>query len=124
MLPKSSRLSKKEVEYVLKTGKRSSSKYFLATVAKLPSNNEERGGFAVVVSKKTAQSAVDRNKLRRRVYSAIRAVRKNNAKLSQAGGGILKDKPTGVVIVVKREAKSVDFSILVDDMAYLIKHFV
>lgn len=39
-------------------------------------NSRGRQRFAVVVSKKVAKSAVERNRIRRRVYEAIRAVKK------------------------------------------------
>lgn len=39
-------------------------------------NTRGRQRFAVVVSKKVAKSAVERNRIRRRVYEAIRAVKK------------------------------------------------
>ena len=40
-------------------------------------NSRDRQRFAVVVSKKVAKSAVERNRIRRRVYEAIRAVKKD-----------------------------------------------
>lgn len=39
-------------------------------------NSRGRQRFAVVVSKKIAKSAVERNRIRRRVYEAIRAVKR------------------------------------------------
>lgn len=39
-------------------------------------NSRGRQRFAVVVSKKVAKSAVERNRIRRRVYEAIRIVKK------------------------------------------------
>ena len=38
-------------------------------------NSRDRQRFAVVVSKKVAKSAVERNRIRRRVYEAIRLVK-------------------------------------------------
>lgn len=116
MLPKSERLTKNQVEAVLATGRRHSSLYFFATVLAAPVASASIPAFAVVVSKKTADTAVERNKLRRRAYSAIRAVKK--IVLARQNGKVL---PFHVVVVVKREAKSAKLADLIDDLGHLMK---
>ena len=111
MLSKSERLTKNQVEAVLAAGRRHSSQYFFATVlaASTPA-------FAIVVSKKTADTAVERNKLRRRTYSAIREVKK--IVLARPNGKVL---PFHVVVVVKREAKPAKLADLIEDIGRLMK---
>ena len=66
MLPKSRRLSAREVSAVLKAGK--SRRAGGVSVKYLPS---PRGKAAMVVSKKVARLAVTRNRLRRAGYAAL-----------------------------------------------------
>ncbi len=67
MLPKHKRISKDSFKPILLQGSLYHSTYF--TLRALPSNTDS---YAVLVSKKVAQNAVDRNRIRRRVYSLIR----------------------------------------------------
>lgn len=68
MFSKQYRLSKQEIHSLLK-GKRGSTPYFLVMYGKISSPNA-KVGFSV--SKKIAVKAVDRNRLRRRAYAAMR----------------------------------------------------
>ena len=72
MLPSSRRLTSAEVPLILKVGKGASFgpirvKYTYRT------GRVSTSRFAVVVSKKVLKKAVDRNRVRRRVYSAVSA---------------------------------------------------
>lgn len=67
MLAKSERLTRAEFTHYFKTGRRIHSP--LATL--VFASHEQRHG-AVVVGKKVAKRAVDRNTLRRRVYATLR----------------------------------------------------
>lgn len=67
MLPKHKRISKDSFKSILLKGTMYHADHF--TLRTLPSEKE---GFAVLVSKKVAASAVDRNRIRRRVYSLLR----------------------------------------------------
>lgn len=107
MLPKSARLSKNQVEEVLKTGRRFSSTYFLATATR---SSDSRRAFAVVVSKKVAPTAVLRNKLRRRVYNAVRTISKTSAA----------SPLVSVVVTVKREAVPATFADFCEDLKRLL----
>lgn len=116
MLPKGSRLSKHQVEYVLQNGSRVSSKYFFATVLSSgPAITLSKPRFAAVVSKKVAVTAVERNNLRRRTYNAIRGA------LEKVGN--LK-KPCAMVIVVKKGIQDVRYEDLMFDVGVLLRPFV
>jgi ribonuclease P protein component len=70
-----------------------------------------RGGpsrFGVVVSKKTAALAVDRNRLRRRVREILRA------RLSRITGGY------DIVVHIKKPAAELDFSATTQELQYLL----
>lgn len=69
MLPRRLKIGDRaRIEYVLKRGQRVSDKYFQLRF--LPTKSAVCR-FALVVSKKVSKSAVERNKVRRRIYSAI-----------------------------------------------------
>ncbi len=72
MLPKSRRISKEEFSSILKSGKRYTSAHFVMYVAQNKANLTKPSQFSFSISKKVASSAVERNKLRRRGYSALR----------------------------------------------------
>lgn len=70
MLPSSKRLTTPLFKEVMDKGKLVHSSFFSLKIMK--ATGESR--FSVAVSKKIAKSAVERNKIRRRSYSAIRMV--------------------------------------------------
>ena len=67
MLPGNRRIPRKILETVVRLGRREDSTHFFL---KFLAHDEAR--FAVSVSKKISKSAVVRNRVRRRTYSAIR----------------------------------------------------
>lgn len=69
MLEKKYRIERNQTQYILKKGKDSVSKLFIIRYIK---NNKEFNRYCSVVSKKIYTKAVDRNKLRRQIYEAIR----------------------------------------------------
>lgn len=116
MLPQSKRLSRKEVEEVLKNGRRFSSQYFFATLFRPTVPLTPGPRFAVVVSKKTAGTAVKRNALRRRTYQAIRKHIAENGQHTRSRAL----PPLFIVMTVKREAVGVDFSLFYKDVQRLL----
>ncbi|MFZ2522018.1 MAG: ribonuclease P protein component [Minisyncoccia bacterium] len=74
MLPKKNRVSKMEFGEIFKGGKRYNSEHFLLYLAK---NKDKLQKFSFSVSKKVCPKAVQRNKLRRRGYSAISKIVKS-----------------------------------------------
>lgn len=66
MLPRSRKLSASEVREILRMGKPTRGSRLLAKYREAPLSKA-----AVVVSKKVAKSAVERNKIRRELYAAL-----------------------------------------------------
>ena len=96
MLPSKDRLSFREVETVLKSGRRKPAALFSVSFL----SPTERSAFAVTVSKKIAKNAPDRNKIRRRIYSAIAKIKKSIP------------SPVYIVFFPKKEALTTDFATL------------
>lgn len=103
MLKKKERLTKKEFDRFFSLGKRSHSPAFSLVYSPAPTFHA-----AVVVGKKVYKRAVDRNRLRRRLYNIIyRASREKNLK--------------GVYIVLsKPEVKNFDFATIKDSLENLV----
>lgn len=74
MLPKKRRMSRPEVENLVKFGERHNSPHLLLYISK---NSLDHSRFSFSVSKKVAKTAVARNKWRRRGYSVIAKSKKN-----------------------------------------------
>lgn len=72
MLPRSKRLSVSLFTNVLVNGKIVHSPLFIARILKIGDSLTNESRFSAVVSKKISKIAVERNKLRRRIYSAVR----------------------------------------------------
>ncbi len=106
MIPKKNRLKRSSVKYTLKKGQKVSSEFFIIKYlkAKSPENR-----FSVSVSLKTAPKAVDRNKLRRKIYSIIK-------KLDL-------DFPSklNMVIIVKKSAAELTYEALNEKIKDIIK---
>lgn len=75
-------------------------------------NSRGRERYAVVVSKKVAKSAVIRNRIRRRVYEAIRLVKKEQN---------LKLKKDNIFIVFAKDIETMPFSDLKALISSLLK---
>jgi ribonuclease P protein component len=86
MLPSSKRLSVTLFASVLANGKIVHSTLFTARILKTAGISR----FSVAISKKIAKTAVERNKFRRRVYSAISMI---DSKIPQGFHVILMGKP-------------------------------
>lgn len=71
MLPKKNRISRKEFPSYKMKGIRAFSPYFSAVFYKNDEKKDPNCHISIVVSKKTAKIAVDRNYLRRRFYDLI-----------------------------------------------------
>jgi len=100
MLAKKERLSKKEFDYVFKNGRR----VHTPTLQLIYLPDGDFHG-AVVVGKKVYKKAVDRNRLRRRLYGALYRYHKQN---TLSGTYILVAKPS------LREASKENFSATVE----------
>ncbi|MBX4209393.1 ribonuclease P protein component [Candidatus Parcubacteria bacterium] len=97
MLKKRDRLTTKEIESLSRPGQGKSVHGALFSLRFSPS---VRAKLSVSVSKKVAARAVDRNRLRRRVYAAAEAT---------IGGAKRSGQPAFVLLMPKKECASLPF---------------
>jgi len=71
MLSKNQRISRKNVNYLLKKGLKLNHQYFLV---KYCLNKTPQNRYSVVISKKVLPLATDRNHLRRQIYESIQKI--------------------------------------------------
>jgi len=71
LIEKKFRLKSLDLSYLLDKGEQTTSKLFIIRYSE---SKESYPRFACIVSRKLAPKAVERNKLRRRVYEAIRLI--------------------------------------------------
>jgi ribonuclease P protein component len=102
MLPKRERLGRKDFEAFFRSGRRRHSAYFTLVAAPSPAFHA-----AVVVPKKVAARAVERNRLRRRLYDLLRHGDARNA------GGIY-------IVLVKAPARAASYAALKDELKRLL----
>lgn len=103
MLPHSQRLSTAIFDEVFKTGRLVHSGFFTIKVK----NTSGTSRFAVSVSKKIAKNAVDRNRIRRRTYSAVENLLKGKNKMK---------KPFLVVFVSKKGVEKAEMNEIQSDI--------
>lgn len=82
MIPKAFRLTRNDIEWVLKKGSSLTTDLFIVRL--LPEPKAKNSHFAVIVSVKFAAKAVDRNRVKRRTYEAIRLNQKPDIKYKLA----------------------------------------
>lgn len=105
MLPKKNRIPRKEFPAPKAQGFRVFSPYFSTVFYK----TGEITKVSIVVSKKTAKTAVSRNRLRRRFYEII-SLFLNTLKTSRT-----------IVIYPKKEAENIGFSVLLGEIEKALK---
>jgi len=96
MIPKKNRLNRSALKYLFKKGLRQKTNYF-NVIYKKGSTEEPR--FSIIVSKKIKSKAVDRNKLRRRIYETIRT----NTKEEET------TKIMDIALIAKQELQKISF---------------
>jgi len=69
MIAKNFKLKRNLIKYTLDKGREARSKFFIIRYLK---NKEQYPQYCVIISKKLSNKAVDRNRLRRVIYEAIR----------------------------------------------------
>jgi len=100
MIPKKNRLRRSSVKYTLKKGQKVSNEFF---VIKYLRTKCQENRFSVSVSLKTASKAVNRNRLRRRIYNIIK---KTNLDFStKVNMVIIVKKPTAKLTFEELEKK-------------------
>lgn len=102
MLPKQKRIPRDSFGRILSLGLLQNSPHFLLRTISAP-----KEGYAALVSKKVAQSAVDRNRVRRRVYAVIRVLLPQIKKTSHT------------VISAKQGANKITFAVLQSEIEEL-----
>lgn len=97
MISKSFRLSKSEIEWVLKKGNQLAVDLFIIRFLKekLPDISPH---FSVIVSAKLSTKAVERNRLKRKIFETIRVNTLNQTKL-----------PFKIVIIPKKKALKAEY---------------
>ncbi|MDO8604119.1 MAG: ribonuclease P protein component [bacterium] len=111
MLPKKNRIARKDFPSHKTKGIRGFSPFFSIVFYK-GVIGASKGKVSVVVSKKTAKTAVSRNKLRRRFYDLLGAFLE----------GI--KTPTTIVVYPKKEAEKADFTLLKTEMEKVLKQAI
>lgn len=101
MLRKADRLATRDIDRL------SQGKSVFGTLISLRYSPSDRSKFAVAVSKKVAAKATDRNRLRRRVYAAVRDARKG-----------LK-KPVFAMLMPKKECLTCELSAIRNEISSL-----
>lgn len=79
MFKKNQRLSRNEFSYYFKVSRRQHSKYFTLLTSPLVGTTNIPYKTAIVVGKKVAQSAVQRNRLRRRFYADLKLILRSSS---------------------------------------------
>lgn len=108
MLPQKNRISRRSFDDVFTKGQFFGGEYLSGKVLNFDNNSESR--FSCVVPKKSLKRAVDRNKLRRRVYSALSPL------LSKIKPGF------AIILFVKPSLLTVEFKDLQVMLINLLKH--
>lgn len=110
MLPKQKRIKRFEFPLLSSKGGSFFSQHLTARARKLP-NTEKTLKISVVVSKKVAKSAVLRNTLRRRVYSALENTFKNKGK-----------KPLSIIFYLKKGAEKLTYKEIEKEVQSLVNN--
>jgi len=106
MLKKKERLKRADFSHFFSLGKRIHTPYF--TIVFVPYTTSHG---SVVVSKKIARKAVDRNTLRRRIYDILRRE-------------LRADAPKGVyILLVKKEALGASHKVLLETFVKAVRSF-
>lgn len=105
MLPKHTRLSRREFTALFKRGNRRSSPHFSAIVG----NIGETQAFSAVTSKKVSPKAVVRNKVRRKIYGVLMHISKTNPSVPPA------------IIFAKKGTETLVFHDMLSELTGLLK---
>ena len=103
MIAKKHRINREFIPYILRKGKSLKSKLFIIRYCQ---NKEEFSRFRTIVSTKIDKKAVERNKLRRQIYEAIRIISKE----------IQPNPPLDIVFIPKKSIKKAKYSKIEEDL--------
>ncbi len=99
MIAKKHRLKKGEIEHIQKKGQKQDFDLFIVKTLKL----EDTAGICTIVSRKMAQKAIDRNRLRRRIYEAARVTS-------------LTRLPLSIILIPKKTILNSSFEAIKEDL--------
>lgn len=105
MIQKKFKLKGEEIDYILEKGLETTSKLFIVRYGK---NNRNCAGFCVIISRKISTKAVVRNKIRRRIYEAVREINKE-----------LQIKDLNIILIPKKSIINKEFSEIISDLRAL-----
>ncbi len=105
MLPKGKRMKGLEIALIFSRAKTARSSLFILKYVKNPTT---KPSFAIAAAKKVFKTAVERNKVRRRIYSAIRSAKMENI-------------PYSIVIMPNYEAIQAPYKKLVEAIETICK---
>ncbi len=108
MLKRANKIGKKDFPDVMKSSRSKASNLFIFRSSP-KSAPDILNRFSVVVSKKVAKNATDRNLIRRRFYNAIREIIKENDKFKGSA-----------IFITKSNAFGASFSEIKNDIAKLL----
>lgn len=110
MLPKEKRIGREQIEFILKKGESSTSKLFIIRYIR---NNEKTSRYAIVASAKLSKKAVERNRVRRQIYEAIRLIEKERSI----------DKNLDIVLIPKKQIFKSEFEGIKEDLTGIIENY-
>ncbi|MBU1151537.1 ribonuclease P protein component [Patescibacteria group bacterium] len=105
MVAKKNRLKKGEIEYTMKKGDKSNSRFFIVKHLKSTENFPK---FCVIISKKINKSAVKRNKLKRQICEILRQTENSELKSSK-----------NIILIPKKEITQSNFQEIEADLGKL-----
>lgn len=110
MISQKYRLTRNQIQYILKKGESSISKLFIIRYIR---NQEDHNRYCVITSKKIYAKAVERNHLRRQIYEAIRLVEKECE--------TLKETHTDIALIPKKKITNEFYKEIEEDLRAIIK---
>ncbi|MFA6305192.1 MAG: ribonuclease P protein component [Candidatus Gracilibacteria bacterium] len=96
MIAKKFKIPKKYIALILEKGASFDSKLF---VIRFRENKIEFPRFRIIVSTKFAKKAVDRNRIRRQIYEALRLITKENSNI----------RPLDIILIPKKQILTKEF---------------
>lgn len=110
MIAKKFRLSRNEIDYLLKKGDLKKTKLFLIKHSK---KDENYSSYCVIISRKISNKAVTRNKLKRQIMEAIRILNKE---------GIEPKKSLNIALIPKKNILKATYQDIQDDIENFLKN--
>lgn len=108
MIATKHRIKRETIPYILRKGETYKTRFFIVKYIK---SREEISRFATIVSTKLEKSAVERNKLRRRIYESIRLVLKETQE---------KENKFEIILIPKKSILEAQYPDIEEDIRKII----